>query len=162
MELKKAYIVSAKRTAIGGFLGGLSSVKPREMGAQVVKALLADAGVKPENVDEVICGNVLGAGLGQSIGRTVSLEAGIPETVCAHTTNMVCGSGMRTVMEAVMTIQAGHNDIVVAGGVESMSQAPYLIPANTRSGNKMGSWQAVDHMTFLSYTAPSASMLQLF
>ena len=152
MELKKAYIVSAKRTAIGGFLGGLSSVKPREMGAQVVKALLADAGVKPENVDEVICGNVLGAGLGQSIGRTVSLEAGIPETVCAHTTNMVCGSGMRTVMEAVMTIQAGHNDIVVAGGVESMSQAPYLIPANTRSGNKMGSWQAVDHMIYDALT----------
>ena len=117
-----------------------------------MKALLADAGVKPENVDEVICGNVLGAGLGQSIGRTVSLEAGIPETVCAHTTNMVCGSGMRTVMEAVMTIQAGHNDIVVAGGVESMSQAPYLIPANTRSGNKMGSWQAVDHMIYDALT----------
>ena len=146
MELRKAYIVSAKRTAIGGFLGGLSSVKPREFGAQVIKALLADAGVNPENVDEVICGNVLGAGVGQSIGRTASLEAGIPDTVCAHTTNMVCGSGMRTVMEAVMSIQAGQNDIVVAGGIESMSQAPYLVPSNTRSGNKMGPWKVEDHM----------------
>ena len=146
MELRKAYIVSAKRTAIGGFLGGLSSVKPREFGAEVIKALLADAGVNPGDVDEVICGNVLGAGVGQSIGRTASLEAGIPDTVCAHTTNMVCGSGMRTVMEAVMTIQAGQGDLVVAGGIESMSQAPYLVPANTRTGNKMGSWKAEDHM----------------
>ncbi|MBO7174617.1 MAG: acetyl-CoA C-acetyltransferase [Treponema sp.] len=152
MELRKAYIVSAKRTAIGGFLGSLSTVSPRTFGAEVIKALLADAGVKPENVDEVICGNVLGAGVGQSIGRTVSLEAGIPDTVCAHTTNMVCGSGMRTVMEAVMTIQAGENDIVVAGGVESMSQAPYLVPANTRSGNKMGAWKAIDHMIYDALT----------
>ena len=152
MELRKAYIVSAKRTAIGGFLGSLSTVSPRTFGAEVIKALLADAGVKPENVDEVICGNVLGAGVGQSIGRTVSLKAGIPDTVCAHTTNMVCGSGMRTVMEAVMTIQAGENDIVVAGGVESMSQAPYLVPANTRSGNKMGAWKAIDHMIYDALT----------
>ena len=152
MELRKAYIVSAKRTAIGGFLGSLSTVSPRTFGAEVIKALLADAGVKPENVDEVICGNVLGAGVGQSIGRTVSLEAGIPDTVCAHTTNMVCGSGMCTVMEAVMTIQAGENDIVVAGGVESMSQAPYLVPANTRSGNKMGAWKVVDHMIYDALT----------
>ncbi len=152
MELRKAYIVSAKRTAIGGFLGSLSTVSPRTFGAEVIKALLADAGVNPENVDEVICGNVLGAGVGQSIGRTVSLEAGIPDTVCAHTTNMVCGSGMRTVMEAVMTIQAGENDIVVAGGVESMSQAPYLVPANTRSGNKMGAWKAIDHMIYDALT----------
>ena len=152
MELRKAYIVSAKRTAIGGFLGSLSTVSPRTFGAEVIKALLADAGVKPENVDEVICGNVLGAGVGQSIGRTVSLEAGIPDTVCAHTTNMVCGSGMRTVMEAVMTIQAGENDIVVAGGVESMSQAPYLVPASARTGNKMGAWKAIDHMIYDALT----------
>ncbi len=152
MELRKAYIVSAKRTAIGGFLGSLSTVSPRTFGAEVIKALLADAGVKPENVDEVICGNVLGAGVGQSIGRTVSLEAGIPDTVCAHTTNMVCGSGMRTVMEAVMTIQAGENDIVVAGGVESMSQAPYLVPASARTGNKMGAWKVIDHMIYDALT----------
>ena len=146
MEAKKVYVVGAKRTAVGNFLGTLSGVHPKVLGSTVVKELLASSGVKPENVDEVICGNVLGAGLGQNIGRTIALEAGIPDSVCAHTTNMLCGSGMRTVMEATMSIQVGFNDIVVAGGVESMSQAPYLIPANTRSGNKMGSWKAEDHM----------------
>ncbi|MBQ8384172.1 MAG: acetyl-CoA C-acetyltransferase [Spirochaetaceae bacterium] len=146
MEAKKVYVVGAKRTAVGNFLGTLSGVHPKVLGSTVVKELLASSGVKPENVDEVICGNVLGGGLGQNIGRTIALEAGIPDSVCAHTTNMLCGSGMRTVMEATMSIQVGFNDIVVAGGVESMSQAPYLIPANTRSGNKMGSWKAEDHM----------------
>ena len=146
MEAKKVYVVGAKRTAVGNFLGTLSGVHPKVLGSTVVKELLASSGVKPENVDEVICGNVLGGGLGQNIGRTIALEAGIPDTVCAHTTNMLCGSGMRTVMEATMSIQVGFNDIVVAGGVESMSQAPYLIPSNTRSGNKMGAWKAEDHM----------------
>ena len=146
MEAKKVYVVGAKRTAVGNFLGTLSGVHPKVLGSTVVKELLVSSGVKPENVDEVICGNVLGGGLGQNIGRTIALEAGIPDSVCAHTTNMLCGSGMRTVMEATMSIQVGFNDIVVAGGVESMSQAPYLIPANTRSGNKMGSWKAEDHM----------------
>lgn len=158
MEMKKAYIVSAKRTAIGSFLGGLATVHPKDMGSAVVKALLEDAGVKPEQVDELICGNVLGAGLGQNIGRTIALEAGIPETVCAHSTNMVCGSGLRTVMEAVMSIQAGFNDVVVAGGVESMSLAPYLVPANTRTGNKMGDWKATDHMIYDALTDARANI----
>ena len=158
MEMKKAYIVSAKRTAIGSFLGGLATVHPKDMGSAVVKALLEDAGVKPEQVDELICGNVLGAGLGQNIGRTSALEAGIPETVCAHSTNMVCGSGLRTVMEAVMSIQAGFNDVVVAGGVESMSLAPYLVPANTRTGNKMGDWKATDHMIYDALTDARANI----
>lgn len=150
--MKKAYIVSAKRTAIGSFLGSLTTVKPVEMGSTVVKALLEDANVKPENVDELICGNVLGAGLGQNIARSVALTAGIPETVCSHSVNMVCGSGLRTVMEAVMSIQAGFNDIVVAGGVESMSGAPYLIPANSRTGNKMGDFKCTDHMIYDALT----------
>ena len=158
MPVSKAYIVSAKRTAIGKFLGGLSAVQPKEMGAAVVQALLKDAKVAPDQVSELICGNVLGAGLGQNIARTISLEAGIPETVCAHTTNMVCGSGLRTVMEAVMSIQAGFNEIVVAGGIESMSLAPYLIPANTRAGNKMGNWQAVDHMIYDALTDARANI----
>lgn len=152
MELRKAYIVGAKRTAIGSFLGGLSSVKPKEFGAEVVKALLKETGVKPEDVSELICGNVLGAGLGQNIGRTIALEAGIPQEVCSHSVNMVCGSGMRSVIEAVMSIQAGFNEVVIAGGVESMSQAPYLVPSNTRSGNKMGDWKAVDHMIYDALT----------
>ena len=141
-----------------GFLGGLATVKPKDMGSAVVKALLEDANVAPENVDEVICGNVLGAGLGQNIGRTIALEAGIPETVCAHSVNMVCGSGLRTVMEAVMSIQCGFNDIVVAGGVESMSGAPYLIPANTRTGNKMGNFTVVDHMIYDALTDARANI----
>ena len=101
---------------------------------------------------------MLGAGLGQNIGRTIALEAGIPETVCAHSVNMVCGSGLRTVMEAVMSIQCGFNDIVVAGGVESMSGAPYLIPANTRTGNKMGNFTAVDHMIYDALTDARANI----
>ena len=156
--MRKSYIVSAKRTAIGSFLGGLATVKPKDMGSAVDKALLEDANVAPENVDEVICGNVLGAGLGQNIGRTIALEAGIPETVCAHSVNMVCGSGLRTVMEAVMSIQCGFNDIVVAGGVESMSGAPYLIPANTRTGNKMGNFTVVDHMIYDALTDARANI----
>ena len=156
--MRKSYIVSAKRTAIGSFLGGLATVKPKDMGSAVVKALLEDANVAPENVDEVICGNVLGAGLGQNIGRTIALEAGIPETVCAHSVNMVCGSGLRTVMEAVMSIQCGFNDVVVAGGVESMSRAPYLIPAKTRTGNKMGNFTVVDHMIYDALTDARANI----
>ena len=88
--MKKTYVVSAKRSAIGSFLGTLATVKPVDLGATVVKALLEDAKVKPENVDEVICGNVLSAGLGQNIARQILLESGIPETVCAHSINMVC------------------------------------------------------------------------
>lgn len=150
--MKKTYVVSAKRSAIGSFLGSLTTVNPADLGATVVKALLEDANVAPENVDEVLCGNVLGAGLGQNVGRQVAIKSGIPETVCAHSVNMVCGSGLRTVMEGVMSIQTGFNDIVVAGGVESMSGAPYLIPANTRTGNKMGDFKVVDHMIYDALT----------
>ena len=148
----KVYVVAAKRTAIGSFLGGLSTVSVREYGAEVVKALLAETGIKPTDVSELICGNVLSAGIGQNIGRTIALEAGIPDEVCAHSINMVCGSGMRSVMEAYMSIQSGFNDIVIAGGAESMSQAPYLIPYTTRTGNKMGDWKAIDHMIYDALT----------
>ena len=150
--MRKSYIVAAKRTAIGSFLGSLSSVHPRVMGSIVVKALLKEANLSAENVDELICGNVLSAGLGQNIARSISLESGIPEEKCAHSINMVCGSGLRSVMEAVMSIQAGFNDVVVAGGVENMSMAPYLIPANSRTGNKMGNFNVVDHMLYDSLT----------
>lgn len=150
--MKKTYVISAKRSAIGSFLGSLTTVSPLDLGTTVVKALLEDAKIAPENVDELICGNVLGAGLGQNIARQILLEAGIPETVCAHSVNMVCGSGLRTVMEGVMSIQTGFNDIVIAGGVESMSGAPYLIPANTRTGNKMGDFKVTDHMIYDALT----------
>lgn len=150
--MKKAYIVSAKRSAIGSFLGSLASVSASDMGASVVTKLIEEAKVDPKNIDELICGNVLSAGLGQNIARQVSLKAGIPETVCSHSLNMVCGSGLRAVMEAVMSIQAGFNNIVIAGGVESMSQAPYLIPANARTGNKMGDFKCTDHMIYDALT----------
>lgn len=150
--MKKTYVVSAKRSAIGSFLGSLTNVKAADLGGEVVKALLEDANVSPEQVNEVLCGNVLSAGLGQNIARQVLLAADIPETVCAHAVNMVCGSSLRTVMEGVMSIQAGFNDIVVAGGVESMSTAPYLVPANTRNGNKMGNFACVDHMIYDALT----------
>ena len=144
--MRKSYIVSAKRTAIGSFLGGLATVKPKDMGSEVVKALLADANVAPENVDEVICGNVLGAGLGQNIGRQVSIAAGIPVEVCAQSINMLCGSGLKAVMEATLRIQAGFGDIYVAGGVESMTNAPFLVPSKVRNGVKMGDMKLVDSM----------------
>lgn len=146
MELVKAYIVAAKRTAVGTFGGGLSTVSPKDLGSIVIKALLKETGIKAEDIDEVICGNVLGAGLGQNIARTILLESGIPKEVPAHSTNMVCGSGLRTVVEATMSVQVGYNDVVLAGGVESMSQAPFLVPGKVRTGYKMGNMTAVDHM----------------
>ena len=144
--MQKVYIVSARRTAIGAFLGSLSEMNPADMGAEVVKAVLKDAKVAPEQVDELICGNILSAGLGQGIGRQVAVKAGIPVEVPAYAVNMLCGSGMKAVINGMSSILAGEADIIVAGGVESMSRAPYLIPRETRKGIKMGSFQVEDHM----------------
>ncbi len=144
--MSKVYIAAAKRTAIGSFLGSLSGTNAAEMGAQVVKAVLEDAKVSPEMVDELICGNILSAGLGQSVGRQIAVKAGIPVETCAYTLNMLCGSGMKAVLNAVAAIKAGDADIVVAGGVENMSTAPYLLPKDTRKGIKMGAFQVEDHL----------------
>ena len=144
--MQKVYIVSARRTAIGAFLGSLSEMDPALMGAEVVKAVLSDAKVAPEQVDELICGNILSAGLGQGIGRQVAVKAGIPVEVPAYSVNMLCGSGMKAVINAMTSIVAGDADIIVAGGVESMSRAPYLAPRETRRGIKMGAFQVEDHM----------------
>lgn len=144
--MSKVYVVSAKRTAIGSFLNGLNGVSPVTFGSEVVKAILEETKLDPANVDELICGNVLPAGLGQNIARQISLAAGIPETICAHSINMVCGSGLKAVMNGYLAIKAGYENVIIAGGAESMSGAPYLIPSNSRSGNKMGNFTAVDHM----------------
>ena len=144
--MQKVYIVSARRTAIGAFLGSLSEMDPALMGAEVVKAVLSDAKVAPEQVDELICGNILSAGLGQGIGRQVAVKAGIPVEVPAYSVNMLCGSGMKAVINGMTSIVAGEADIIVAGGVESMSRAPYLVPRETRKGIKMGAFQVEDHM----------------
>ncbi|MDP3130552.1 MAG: acetyl-CoA C-acetyltransferase [Bacillota bacterium] len=135
---KKVYIVGAKRSPIGSFLGSLKEVHPSEFGAQVLKAVLAQANVPADKVDEVIVGNVIAAGTGQGLARQISIKAGIPAEVPAYAVNMVCGSGMKTIMNAFAGIKAGLVDIVVAGGVESMSQAPFIVSGKVRDGNKMG------------------------
>ncbi|HPY95185.1 MAG TPA: beta-ketoacyl synthase N-terminal-like domain-containing protein, partial [Clostridia bacterium] len=144
--MSRVFIAAARRTAIGSFLGSLSGIGAADMGAEVVKAVLKDAGLKPEQVDELICGNILSAGLGQGIGRQVAVKAGIPVEVCAYSLNMLCGSGMKAVLSAASAIKAGEADVVVAGGVEAMSSAPYLLPKDTRKGIKMGGIAVEDHM----------------
>lgn len=144
--MEKVYIVGAKRTAIGSFQGSLASVSAADLGTVVAKAVLEQAGLKPEVVDEVIFGNALPAGQGQGVARQISIQAGLPDTIPASGVNMVCGSGLKAVMNGFASIKAGLNNVVLAGGVESMSQAPHLLPAKTRSGIKMGSFQVDDHM----------------
>jgi acetyl-CoA C-acetyltransferase len=130
-------IVSAVRTAIGNFNGSLKNISAPELGAIAIKGALEKARIKPEQVDEVILGNVLQAGLGQNPARQASLKAGIPESVSAMTINKVCGSGLKAVHLATQAILSGDADIVVAGGMENMSQAPYILK-NARNGFKMG------------------------
>ena len=143
--MKDIYIVNCCRTAVGSFGGSLKDVSAVEMGAVVVKEALYRANVAPEHVDEVIFGGVLTAGLGQNVARQVMVKAGIPYSVPAFTVNMVCGSGMKTVMEAARAILAGDADVIVAGGTESMSQAPFALP-DERWGARMGDKKIVDTM----------------
>ncbi|MFO7968935.1 MAG: acetyl-CoA C-acetyltransferase [Candidatus Izemoplasmatales bacterium] len=143
---KKVFIVGAKRSPIGAFLGSLKDVHPKDMGSQVLKQLLEETKVPVDKISEVIVGNILPANLGQGIARQISISSGIPDSVPAYSVNMVCGSGMKTIMNAFNGIHAGFSDIVVAGGVESMSGAPFMIPGNVRTGRKMGDLQAADHM----------------
>jgi acetyl-CoA C-acetyltransferase len=149
---KKVFIVGAKRSPIGAFLGSLKDVHPREMGSQVLKSLLEETKVPVDQISEVIVGNILPANLGQGIARQISITAGIPETVPAYSLNMVCGSGMKTIMNAFIGIQAGFSDLVVAGGVESMSGAPFMVDGSIRSGRKMGHMQLTDHMLYDALT----------
>ncbi|MCF7924690.1 MAG: acetyl-CoA C-acetyltransferase [Candidatus Izimaplasma sp.] len=142
----KVYIVGAKRSPIGVFLGGLKDVHPKDLGSQVLKPLLAETKIPVDKISEVIIGNILSANLGQGIARQISIGSGIPDSVPAYSINMLCGSGMKAIISAYNGIQAGFTDVVVAGGVESMSQAPFMIPAKVRSGKKMGDMQVVDHM----------------
>ena len=143
--MKDIYIVNCCRTAVGSFGGSLKDVSAVEMGATVVKEALYRANMAPEHVDEVIFGGVLTAGLGQNVARQVMVKAGIPYSVPAFTVNMVCGSGMKTVMEAARAILAGDADVIVAGGTESMSQAPFALP-DERWGARMGDKKVVDTM----------------
>ncbi|WP_316044294.1 MULTISPECIES: acetyl-CoA C-acetyltransferase [Bacillales] len=145
MMSNEVVIVSAVRTAIGSFLGSLKDVSASELGGIVIKEALSRSGVKAEDVDEVIMGNVLQAGLGQNPARQAAIKGGLPETVPAMTINKVCGSGLKAVHLARQAILAGDADIVVAGGMENMSQAPFLL-RNPREGFKMGDQKLVDSM----------------
>ena len=143
--MKKAVIVSAVRTPIGRFLGTLAPLPATALGAIAVKAAVERAGVDPGQVDEVLMGNVVGAGLGQNPARQAALGAGIPDTVPAMTVNKVCGSGLKTVVLAAQAVRCGDADVVVAGGMESMSNAPYLLP-DARTGYRMGHRKVLDSM----------------
>ncbi|EMQ2878192.1 acetyl-CoA C-acetyltransferase [Vibrio navarrensis] len=136
--MEKVYIVAAKRTPIGAFGGALKNTSAGELAAVAIKGALAQAQVNVEHVDEVIVGNVVSAGQGMGVGRQASVYAGIPASVPAYTLNMVCGSGMKTVMDAASHIRSGDAEIVVAAGVEVMSQIPFAMPGSVRDGNKMG------------------------
>ena len=142
---KEIVIASACRTAIGSFGGTLKNTPAVELGATVIKEAVNRAGLKPEQVDEVIFGNVLQAGLGQNPARQAALKAGLPETSTAFTVNIVCGSGLKSVALAAGLIQAGDADIIVAGGMENMSLAPYAMPA-ARWGARMFNTNMVDVM----------------
>lgn len=145
----KVYIVAAKRTAIGKFMGSLSGFHPAELGAKVISQLIKDTGIEPSKVDSVITGNILSAGQGQGIGRQCAIKAGIPQEVPAYAINMVCGSGMKAIMNGYADIMAGDASVVIAGGTESMSTAGFVMPGgNIRNGVKMGNISAVDHMVF--------------
>ena len=144
--MKKVYIVSAKRTAIGSFLGSLKTVEPAELGGRVIKSIIEETGVDPKNIDEVILGNVLSAGHGQGVGRQAAVAGGIPYEVPAYSVNIICGSGMKALMNGVNNIRAGEGDLILAGGVESMSQAGFVAPAAIRNGHKMMDLKMTDHM----------------
>jgi len=143
--MKDIYVVNCCRTAVGSFGGALKDVPAADMGAIVIKEVLNRANVKPENVDEVMFGCILTAGLGQNVARQASLKAGIPVEVPAYTVGMVCGSGMKSVIEAARSIIAGDADIIVTGGTENMSAAPYTVPS-ARWGARMGPSKMVDTM----------------
>lgn len=143
--MQEVVIVSAARTAIGSFGGGLSEVSATKLGAVVIKEVLHRVGVEAGEVDEVIMGNVLQAGLGQGPARQAAIEAGIPHHIPSMTINKLCGSGLKAVHLASQAIQLGEADIVIAGGMENMSLAPYLLP-KARTGYRMGDQQVVDSM----------------
>ena len=143
MSDRDAFIVSACRTAIGEFLGGLSTLSAPEMGAIAIREAVSRAGIEPGQVEEVLMGNVVQGGVGQAPARQAAIKGGIPDTVGAMTVNKVCGSGLKAVMLAAQAIRAGDADVIVAGGMESMSNAPYFLP-KARLGYRLGNGELLD------------------
>jgi acetyl-CoA C-acetyltransferase len=144
-ELNEAVIISAARTPVGKFLGSLKGFSAPELGSIVVRESVKRAGIKPEDVDEAIMGCVIQAGLGQNPARQAALRGGLSSSVAAVTVNKVCGSGLKAVMMAAQAVKLGDSEMVVAGGMESMSNAPYLIP-KAREGYRLGNGELVDSM----------------
>ncbi|WP_291571826.1 acetyl-CoA C-acetyltransferase [Clostridium sp. UBA4548] len=143
--MREVVIVSAARTALGAFGGSLSKLSAVELGTIAAKEAIKRAGINPEIIEEAVIGNVLGAGLGQNVARQVAIHAGLSEASSAMTINKVCGSGLRAVSLAAQMIKSGDADVVLAGGTESMSNAPYIVPSN-RWGQRMGDASLVDIM----------------
>lgn len=143
--MQDVVIVAAGRTAIGGFGGTLANVPAHELGATVIKGLLEKSGIKAEQVDEVILGQVLTAGCGQNPARQALIAAGLAESTPAMTINKVCGSGLKALHLATQAIRCGDADIIIAGGQENMSSSPHILP-NSRNGQRMGPWTAQDTM----------------
>ncbi len=138
--------MSARRSPIGKFMGTLAPLSAAELGARVIKEILSETKIDPAAIDEVIVGNILSAGQGQGVARQAAVKAGIPVEVPAYGINMVCGSGMKAVMNGCADIEAGYAGVVLAGGVESMSNAGFVMGGGLRTGQKMGDLKAVDHM----------------
>jgi acetyl-CoA C-acetyltransferase len=153
MNSDPVVILSARRTPVGAFQGALTAVTAPQLGAAAIKAALSDSGVKTSEVDEVIMGCVLSAGLGQAPARQAALGAGLPNSTPSTTVNKMCGSAMRAVMQGADQILAGNAHVVVAGGLESMSNAPYLLP-KARAGYRMGNQEVVDHMFYDGLQSP--------
>lgn len=144
--MKKVYIIAAKRTAIGKFLGSLANISPSDLAAIVIKDILTETKINPAQIGEVIIGNVLSGGQKQGVARQSSIKGGIPKEVPAYGVNMICGSGMKTIINGYNSIQAGDSELVLAGGTESMSGAGFVIPAQIRNGQKMGNFTVLDQM----------------
>jgi acetyl-CoA C-acetyltransferase len=138
-------IVAAGRTALGTFGGSLAGIPASELGARVIRALMARTGLAPEMIEEVIMGQVLQAGVGQNPARQAALSAGLPQEVSALTINKVCGSGLKAVHLAAQAVQCGDSGIIIAGGQENMSASPHILP-RSRDGQRMGNWEMVDTM----------------
>ncbi|OEH93927.1 acetyl-CoA C-acetyltransferase [Bacillus solimangrovi] len=143
--MREVVIVSAARTPVGSFGGALSSVSAVDLGVVAAKEAMKRGGISPDMIDEVLVGNILSAGQGQNPARQVAIQAGMPETTSAMTINKLCGSGLRTVSMAAQFISLGDANVIMAGGIESMSNAPYLMP-NARWGQRMGDGKIVDSM----------------
>ncbi|MCP1365697.1 acetyl-CoA C-acetyltransferase, partial [Halomonas sp. BBD48] len=143
--MQDVVIVAARRTAIGTFGGSLATLPATELGAKVIKDILASTGVSPDQVDEVLLGQVLTAGVGQNPARQATILAGLPDAVPAMTINKVCGSGLKALHLATQAIRLGDADLILAGGQENMSLSPHVLP-NSRTGQRMGDWKAIDTM----------------